>query len=76
MNGDKESIDRIVNHDLRLVVYLAKLYNLTKEGVRYIENKCLNIFSKDLEALKLYVLAENREENIGIILKYGVSNKK
>lgn len=56
---------------------IAKLYNLTKEGVRYIENKCLNIFSKDLEALKLYMLAENREEeNIGIILKYGVSNKK
>lgn len=56
---------------------IAKLYNLTKEGVRYIENKCLNIFSKDLEALRLYMLAENREEeNIGIILKYGVSNKK
>lgn len=54
---------------------IGKLYGLTKEGVRYIENKCLDMFSKDLEALKLYMLAENREEeNTGIILKYGVSN--
>lgn len=54
---------------------IGKKYNLTKEGVRYIENRCLKMLSNDIKAYKLYIQAEDREnENMGIILKYGVSN--
>ncbi len=59
------------------LIELSKRYNMTKEGIRYIENKWINIFTRNVKARKIYQsVNDNDEISVGMILKYGLSNDK